>query len=1074
MAPPFTDARAPLLGSTVPGKPGTETTMDDFGAAIVASRICEMASSFPPPGKDDIVRLVAPFRTGTVAHWQAEIQRRARDGETARRARAIVEVLSVLTKDETDPWSESLKISLELFPDWPLPALLSVGTAREGPEAVRRLRLAHRLVAFGDDAIVAESSRLLHCYGDRLNVTDRVTLARITATHRPTMAHLAEWIDYALKGEHYPEAMRATRRALEFHGWSPEQWIVDSHNYDECLGASVLCSTLIRTAVRTHDSAFAFDMWNAYQRRFSELAVSIAPTPNEAAEALGGMASADVQRFMRSESGEPWSSILEQADAIENAILAYGRCPSAKSRHAHRLMAQLVMSCARKARRRDVQRGDLDALVSRALKALQDWHDAADRIERPKIRRRRVDFLLEIGRVEDALALQGPAQTALHRARELVVNRSSREAIKELLKALSSPTLSEAREVVAFCCAVARVIEETARRGVVLPTALHDRARRALGQRTGLLVDVANRHIENGHLAAADMCIKAAWLAEPNAPNLWHLRMRVLFGREAYADVIRELSDAFEAMPSLKQDDRLVGIFVTALRRMGQRATFTPSSVWKLAQGPGHVDAFARYDVLRWQLDTDSMECWPERLLESLQLAPLDRFLQSLPLRLWRRRRVASIPVFHELVTVAMSSPDAARLATVILDALPGAAFFAEGLRISSALQGAPLELRRAVVRGLTRGQLAARHEAVRVDRTNVAARWILQSIEQSGNPVELFTEWFGSERRILERLAAWQARSLLMRLREGLANPRSDLPTAVALLTDFLKASAASHRVEPSNHPEDLLIAHCAAAQRDYRPRQLDPMFWPTLTGDVNEWLSATDREHREPAAALLWIRLQAALMHVVRHRIISVCYWPIHSFKNRLIRRSTVADKQPHLAELLTVLAHATQSVRWQRVPHFEQQDLRLVVEQAAYATAFDRRRRGSCEPVRLVWYRRSGQPYLAMVDRRLLREALSTILENATQALTRNPKHDGWIQLSISASGGSAVIEISDNGVGCTQDEVEALNDPTRMPTSIWGSGFGTRLCHRIVGLHGGNVTFFSRGPLQGMQVRLALPL
>ena len=100
------------------------------------------------------------------------------------------------------------------------------------------------------------------------------------------------------------------------------------------------------------------------------------------------------------------------------------------------------------------------------------------------------------------------------------------------------------------------------------------------------------------------------------------------------------------------------------------------------------------------------------------------------------------------------------------------------------------------------------------------------------------------------------------------------------------------------------------------------------------------------------------------------------------------------------------------------------------------------------------------VAPCDRRLIGQALTNLLQNATEALAmRSDAAGGRIEIVLAAEAGNVVIRVSDDGVGLPQQDRERLTEPyvTHKPK---GTGLGLAIVKKIMEDHGGRVTLDDR--------------
>lgn len=109
----------------------------------------------------------------------------------------------------------------------------------------------------------------------------------------------------------------------------------------------------------------------------------------------------------------------------------------------------------------------------------------------------------------------------------------------------------------------------------------------------------------------------------------------------------------------------------------------------------------------------------------------------------------------------------------------------------------------------------------------------------------------------------------------------------------------------------------------------------------------------------------------------------------------------------------------------------------------------------------------------DRDMLRTVLRNLISNAIKFTNKN----GVIELQAAANQAEAIISVSDNGVGMTNDTVEKLfklgsNGSTRGTSNEKGSGLGLLICQEFVQKHGGRIWAESE-PGKGSSFKFSLP-
>jgi two-component system nitrogen regulation sensor histidine kinase NtrY len=100
----------------------------------------------------------------------------------------------------------------------------------------------------------------------------------------------------------------------------------------------------------------------------------------------------------------------------------------------------------------------------------------------------------------------------------------------------------------------------------------------------------------------------------------------------------------------------------------------------------------------------------------------------------------------------------------------------------------------------------------------------------------------------------------------------------------------------------------------------------------------------------------------------------------------------------------------------------------------------------------------PMPARFDRRLISQALTNIVKNATEAVGAVPSTErsgqGHIHLSAFRDGGDIIIDVVDNGIGLPKESRNRLLEPY-VTTREKGTGLGLAIVGRIAEEHGGGI-------------------
>jgi two-component system nitrogen regulation sensor histidine kinase NtrY len=96
-------------------------------------------------------------------------------------------------------------------------------------------------------------------------------------------------------------------------------------------------------------------------------------------------------------------------------------------------------------------------------------------------------------------------------------------------------------------------------------------------------------------------------------------------------------------------------------------------------------------------------------------------------------------------------------------------------------------------------------------------------------------------------------------------------------------------------------------------------------------------------------------------------------------------------------------------------------------------------------------------AHFDRRLISQALTNIIKNATEAIAAVPPAElgrGHIRVWAGREGDDVVIDVIDNGIGLPKENRSRLLEPY-VTTREKGTGLGLAIVGRILEEHGGRI-------------------
>ncbi|PQO26324.1 ATP-binding protein [Blastopirellula marina] len=111
----------------------------------------------------------------------------------------------------------------------------------------------------------------------------------------------------------------------------------------------------------------------------------------------------------------------------------------------------------------------------------------------------------------------------------------------------------------------------------------------------------------------------------------------------------------------------------------------------------------------------------------------------------------------------------------------------------------------------------------------------------------------------------------------------------------------------------------------------------------------------------------------------------------------------------------------------------------------------------------------------DRVRLVQVVSNLLSNAAKYTPRR----GRICIDLRTENGSAILSVSDNGIGIAGDDLDRIFEAFAQVDSSHtrdhgGLGLGLALVHQLCEMHDGSVDVISRGPGKGSRFEVRLPL
>ncbi len=116
---------------------------------------------------------------------------------------------------------------------------------------------------------------------------------------------------------------------------------------------------------------------------------------------------------------------------------------------------------------------------------------------------------------------------------------------------------------------------------------------------------------------------------------------------------------------------------------------------------------------------------------------------------------------------------------------------------------------------------------------------------------------------------------------------------------------------------------------------------------------------------------------------------------------------------------------------------------------------------------------RPIIIRFDRRLISQALTNIMKNATEGIAAREPQDFKGKIAVSLTVGKVIeIDIVDNGKGFPKEQRQRLLEPY-MTTRAEGTGLGLPIVAKILEDHGGGLELLDAPGGQGARVRLHFP-
>lgn len=152
----------------------------------------------------------------------------------------------------------------------------------------------------------------------------------------------------------------------------------------------------------------------------------------------------------------------------------------------------------------------------------------------------------------------------------------------------------------------------------------------------------------------------------------------------------------------------------------------------------------------------------------------------------------------------------------------------------------------------------------------------------------------------------------------------------------------------------------------------------------------------------------------------------------------------------------------------PTIEARDLSDVVREAVFLQEVG-------NPAISITFDKPEAPVEALVDHRLISQALTNVIKNAAESVEAVlPERDGvgWVRTRLVDTGDAAMIVVEDNGKGLPQEDRDKLLEPY-ITHREKGTGLGLAIVRKVMEEHGGSIELLDRQDGPGAFVRLTLP-
>ena len=180
------------------------------------------------------------------------------------------------------------------------------------------------------------------------------------------------------------------------------------------------------------------------------------------------------------------------------------------------------------------------------------------------------------------------------------------------------------------------------------------------------------------------------------------------------------------------------------------------------------------------------------------------------------------------------------------------------------------------------------------------------------------------------------------------------------------------------------------------------------------------------------------------------------------------TISDEAEHLSQIIERMLVLARADSGTGQIAFEKVELDGLLKKVGETMAILSQEKG------LHWALRLNGPFTVKGERGLLTQLFLNLADNAV----RYTSHDGEVSIATDGVDGTALVSVSDSGVGIATDHIPHIFErfyrvDTARSRSDGGSGLGLAICKQIVELHGGQIDVHSRVD-KGSTFTVRLPL